>query len=79
MFSYAQKQAIADAVQKTLRATGHPELPEGEIQFALHVQGAQKWSYAMIMNNGSVVEPMVNPWNELMEGASVPTIHPESG
>ena len=41
MLSVRQKREIADAVQKILRDTGHPELPEGEIQFTLHVQGAE--------------------------------------
>lgn len=66
MFSISQKRQIAEQVQKILRETGHPELPEGEIQFQLHVQGAQLWSWADIRNNGAVVKPDVNPWNEMM-------------
>jgi hypothetical protein len=57
MFSVAQKREIADKVQKILRETGHPELPEGEIRFFLHVDGAEAWSWADIKNNGSVTEP----------------------
>jgi hypothetical protein len=64
MFSLQQKREIADAVQKILRATNHPELPETEIQFALHVEGAESWSWADIRNNGAVPKPGVNPWNE---------------
>lgn len=64
MFSVRQKREIAEAVQKILRATNHPELPEGEIQFSLHVWGAEAWSWADIMNNGAVPVPGVNPWNE---------------
>lgn len=64
MFSVNQKRQIADAVQKILRDTGHPELPEGEIQFTLHVEGAADWSWADIRNNGAVARPSVNPWNE---------------
>jgi len=64
MFSVAQKRAISDAVQKVLRDTGHPELPEDEIVFQLHVRGAQFWSWADIRNNGAVTNPDVNPWNE---------------
>ena len=67
MFSVRQKREIADAVQKILRDTGHPELPEGEIQFSLHVQGAENWSWADIRNNGAVSNPDVNPHNELMD------------
>jgi len=64
MFSVRQKREIADAVQKILRNTNHPELPEGEITFSLHVSGATKWSWADIKNNGFVATPTVNPWNE---------------
>jgi hypothetical protein len=64
MFSVRQKREIADAVQRILRATNHPELPSGEIQFSLHVQGAQPWSWADIKNNEAVQQASVNPWNE---------------
>lgn len=64
MFSIRQKREIADAVQRILRATNHPELPSGEIQFHLHVEGAEDWSWADICNNGSVSNPGVNQWNE---------------
>ncbi len=66
MFSVAQKRAIADEVQKILRATNHPELPAGEISFTLHVDGAESWSWADIRNNGSVPVPGINPWNEVV-------------
>lgn len=64
MFSVKQKREIADKVQKILQDTKHPELPEGEINFALHVDGAESWSWADIRNNGVVVNPSVNLWNE---------------
>jgi len=67
MFSVRQKREIADNVQKILRATNHPELPRGEIKFLLHVEGAESWSWADIANNGSVVAPLVNPWNEAQD------------
>lgn len=69
MFSVQQKREIADAVQKILRATNHPELPSGEIQFGLHVVGAESWSWADIRNNGAVTNPSVNPWNEKQDKA----------
>ncbi len=69
MFSVSQKREIADAVQSILRQTNHPELPEGEIQFYLRVEGAADWSWAEIMNNGAVAEPSVNPWNERQDDA----------
>lgn len=64
MFSVQQKRHIAEAVQKILRDTNHPELPEGEIQFRLQISGGQGWSFAEIQNNGAVKNPGVNPWNE---------------
>ena len=64
MFSVAQKRAISDAVQKVLRETNHPELPDSEIQFHLIVDGADSWSWANIRNNGAVLKPSVNPHNE---------------
>ena len=67
MFSVRQKREIADAVQKILRDTGHPELPEGEIKFLLHVDGPESWSWADIRNNGSVMNPGVNIHNELQD------------
>lgn len=67
MFSIQQKREIADAVQKILRSTNHPELPPGEIKFMLRVEGAERWSWAEIKNNGAVAVPDVNPWNELQD------------
>jgi len=65
MFSIEQKKEIAEQVQQILRNTNHPELPKGEeIQFSLHVDGAESWSWADIKNNGAVSNPSVNPWNE---------------
>jgi len=64
MFSVRQKREISDAIQKILRDTNHPELPSGEIQFSLHVSGAEIWSWADISNNGAIGNPEVNPWNE---------------
>jgi hypothetical protein len=66
MFSVQQKRDIAEAVQQILRTTNHPELPEGEINFLLHVDGAESWSWADIRNNGAVTNPDVNPHNEQM-------------
>lgn len=71
MFSVQQKREIADAVQKILRATGHPELPaDREIEFMLQVNGAEIWSFAHIRNNGMVPAPTVNQWNEAQDPRS---------
>lgn len=64
MFSVQQKRSIAAAVEQILRNTQHPELPKGEIKFSLHVEGAEKWSWADIQNNGAVPNPGINLWNE---------------
>ena len=67
MFSVMQKRHIATEVQRVLRETNHPELPKSEIQFELHVNGAEVWSWAVIRNNGAVDNPGINPWNEMQE------------
>lgn len=67
MFSVRQKREIAEAVQKILRKTNHPELPEGEISFQLYVNGAEIWSWADIRNNAAVENPGVNPHNEAQD------------
>lgn len=66
MFSFRQKQEIAEKVQKALRQTNHPELPDGEIKFILHVCGKESWSFADIKHNGLYEKepPSINPWNE---------------
>jgi len=64
MFSVQQKRDISNAVQQILRATAHPELPDGEVNFHLHVDGSELWSWADIKNNGAVANPDVNPFNE---------------
>jgi hypothetical protein len=70
MFSVRQKREIAEKVQRILRETNHPELPQGEITFHLHVEGAEVWSWADIKNNGSIVNPIVNPWNESQDASN---------
>lgn len=70
MFSVRQKREIAEAVQRILRETNHPELPAGEISFLLHVDGAESWSWADIRNNGAVTEPGVNLHNELQDSVT---------
>ena len=67
MFSVRQKREIADKIQKALRETEHPELPEGEIPFKIHIWGEQSWSWADILNNGAVEVPIYNPHNEKMD------------
>ncbi len=70
MFSVRQKREISDKIQQALRDTNHPELPEEEINFTLHIQGKADWSCADIHNNGAVDNPSVNPWNEKQDPES---------
>ena len=70
MFSVQQKRDISDAIQKILRDTDHPELPDHEIRFAIHVEGEAAWSWALIKNNGAVSSPGVNPHNEAQDPAN---------
>lgn len=67
MFSVKQKREIADKIQNILRETNHSELPEGEIKFHIHVKGKEFWSWADIKNNGAVLNPDINPWNEMQD------------
>jgi len=78
MFSVRQKREISTAVQKILRETNHPELPEGEITFSLHVEGVDPLSTWEYIRNISRI-PSVNPHNERQDPGScdipwVPTI-----
>lgn len=65
MFSVDQKRQISDAVQIILQETNHVELPDGEISFCLHVDGAEAWSWADIRNNGACLSPSINQFNEM--------------
>ena len=68
VFSVRQKREISEAVQQILRNTNHPELPTEEIKFLLHVDGASQWSWADIRNNGEILDPVANQWNEKQDG-----------
>ena len=67
MFSVRQRREISESVQAIIRTTDHPELPDGEISFYLHVDGAESWSWADIRNNSAVEHPRRNPHNECLD------------
>lgn len=70
MFSVAQKQKIADAVEKVILSFNHPEMPKEHPVFMLHVEGAESWSWADIEPNwtyGKDNHPGINPHNERMD------------
>lgn len=71
MFSVRQKREISDKIQKILHDTNHPELPEGEIRFLIHVNGSDPMSWADIQNNGAVESPFVNPHNEAQDAQKI--------
>lgn len=67
MFSTQQKQDIAAVVETLLLAMQHPEMPDKNPSFALHVDGKEPCSWADIKPNwmfGAENPPAVNPHNE---------------
>ena len=69
MFSRAEKNKIAQAVEDVLRDINHPEmdLANNPVRFFLHVEGAADWSWADIEPNRPelTVGTDPNPWNEI--------------
>ena len=53
MFTPDIKKEIAEEIQTILQKLNHAELPKGEIQFLLHIDGAENWSWANIKNNSA--------------------------
>jgi len=64
MFSIAEKQKIAKAVEDVIRSIDHPEMDKENIRFELHIFGKQAWSYANIHSNNEPMRGEPNPWNE---------------
>lgn len=66
MFSAREKHWIAGKIQSVIKATGQHELPEGEVEFLIRIQG-KEGCWAEIRNNGAAVfPPEGNPHIELM-------------
>lgn len=63
MFSAKEKAQIAEIIEKTIRELNHPEMDNSNIQFQLHIQGKESWSYANIHENSKKPGP-VNIFNE---------------
>lgn len=71
MFSQAQKQHIAEVIEKTLLELNHPEMPNACPTFHLRVDGSESWSYADISPNWTFDQnypPTTTPFNERVEG-----------
>ena len=67
MFSVAQKQQIAGAVEQVLLSFKHPEMPTEKPKFTLRVYGKKDWSWAEITPNWTFNKenpPSINPHNE---------------
>jgi hypothetical protein len=60
MLSPEMKRHLATKIQRLLQNIVDDELPEGEIQFILHVDGEEDWSWANIRNNGASHIPVPN-------------------
>ena len=65
MFTTKQNREISAAVQQILRETKHLELPDGEIEFHLHVDGEKSWSWADILNNEAIDDAEENEKQDL--------------
>ncbi len=66
MFSMNQKKLISQEVEKLLLSFDHPEMPTEKVEFSLHVNGKEDWSWADIEPNWhfETKEPGINPHNE---------------
>lgn len=66
MFSMKEKRQLSDKIQRLIRETNHPELPEAgtEIEFHIRICGRESWSFCDIKNNAAAPSPSINPWNE---------------
>ncbi len=68
MFSIAEKQKIADGIERLLLELAHPEMPKERPVFELHVKGKESWSWADIKPNWeheATPSSLINPWNEV--------------
>ena len=67
MFSLKEKQFISAEIEKLLLGLDHPEMPQAQPSFRLHVDGKESWSWADILPNwtfGIDTPPSINPFNE---------------
>lgn len=58
MFTPEQKAYISQEVQRILQKMDCDELPLGEIEFILHVDGEKIWSWANIRNGADKDKPV---------------------
>lgn len=60
MLSTKVKEELSQKIQSLLQEIGDEELPDGEINFILHVDGKEGWSWANIRNSNSRNIPVPN-------------------
>jgi hypothetical protein len=51
MFSPKEKQHIAEKFEALLLSMNHPEMPKEKVNFKLHIDGSEDWSWADIVPN----------------------------
>ena len=56
MFSPEEKHKIAEALEWILLSLNHPEMPKEKVNFILHVDGKEDWSWTDIKPNHKVEE-----------------------
>lgn len=68
MLSGKVKQEISEKIQKILKSVNDNELPDGEINFLLHIDGKKLSSWANIRNNSrkSIAVPTCLIKNEVI-------------
>ncbi len=62
MFSSQQKREISMRVQAILQETTHDELPDSEINFILHVDGAESWPGLIFETTQHAKYPPLMSW-----------------
>ena len=68
MFSVKEKQYLSSVLEEAILKLNHPEMPKEKINFFIHVDGAESWSFADITPNWAYDAKEVksiNLWNEI--------------
>ncbi len=60
MLSQQVKKELSEKIQALLQEIQDDELPSGEINFILHVDGKEDWSWANIRNYSAKNNPVPN-------------------
>jgi hypothetical protein len=79
MFSPQQKKEIAAKVQHAIQQTLNDELPVGEVNFILHVDGADPISWANIRNSSARDVPVPDVLVQNMSASNTARTRQERG